>query len=911
MENLKILRETDKIVNGKKRWVKTPVTIDRKFGRIYFFKSEDKLETPFSLRPEIKAMQGYRWHGHLNPEEGYCNGRKVWSALDTTRNNFQLEFLTGGNPYAWWERPLEKYIYERPLRAHQELMANHCLTYHYKVLAAEMGCISGSAVVDCNRAGKGFKITLAKLYDKWQHKKDHKGKLYQKSWDSSIPTFVRSMKDGLLGLHRLVDVLDKGVRKVVKVTLQSGKTLVCTPDHEIYVDEVTCLPAGSLKPGDTVLTNGTWVDKDGYVRVGGLKGKHPRWTTGGVYEHILVMEKCLGRHLTIDEVVHHKNKVKYDNRIENLQLMTSSTHATKHGKDKGFVRLDGGRGRVFFVPKLDTVVSVEPFGEEHVFDLVMSDPYHNFVADGFIVHNCGKTLAAIEVLERSGFSNWWWVAPRSGLNAIDLEFVKWGLRFTPELMTYKGLTTKMSNWKPGDPAPQGVVFDESSRLKGATSQRSKAAQALADAIRNEYGWNGYVILMSGTPAPKKPVDWWRQCEICYPGFVKEGSAKAFEHRLRIFVPKTIDGSTFWQPVAWRDDEERCNICGQYRWLENDPDDIPELGRWKLDCDGNRIPHPNHDDDPMALGEENHPWEPSKNEVAFLGKRLDGLVLPLALRDCWDLPELQYREVVLKPSTTIRRVAKALLSQATTAIQGITWLRELSDGFQYRDEVDPDHPTKQCPVCKGLGKCEQWEDEGEQYEKRMKTCKRCGGTGEVENKVRTTKEIRCPKEQAVRDLLEENEDCGRFVIFAGFRGSIDRIVNICHKQQWDVVRVDGRGWKVLRADGNNPTAKSVKPLHYWSDTRHNPRVVFVAHPESGGMGLTLTEARMSLFYSNDFKPESRMQAEARIHRPGMDTNKGAVIVDLIHLGSDRKVLEVLRDNRRLEQMTLSELKEIEL
>ncbi len=57
------------------------------------------------------------------------------------------------------------------------------------------------------------------------------------------------------------------------------------------------------------------------------------------------------------------------------------------------------------------------------------------------------------------------------------------------------------------------------------------------------------------------------------------------------------------------------------------------------------------------------------------------------------------------------------------------------------------------------------------------------------------------------------------------------------------------------------------------------------------------------------PESRAQAEDRIHRPGIDENKGATIVDLFHLGTDRKVLDVLKDNRRLEQMSLGDFQEM--
>ena len=80
---------------------------------------------------------------------------------------------------------------------------------------------------------------------------------------------------------------------------------------------------------------GRSTDGQGYVKIWVGEGNHPRARKSAyVAEHILVMERRLGRYLHPDEEVHHKNGVRDDNASDNLELWSTSQPAGQRVEDK-------------------------------------------------------------------------------------------------------------------------------------------------------------------------------------------------------------------------------------------------------------------------------------------------------------------------------------------------------------------------------------------------------------------------------------------------------------------------------------------------------------------------------------------------------------------------------------------------
>lgn len=543
----------------------------------------------------------------------------------------------------------------------------------------------------------------------------------------------------------------------------------------------------------------------------------------------------------------------------------------------------------------------------------------------------GKTLAAIEVAERSGFKTIWYIGPRSGVKAVSLEVIKWSSPLRLKMYTYEQLVNVIAQWKPGDPAPQMVIFDECSKIKTPTAKRSVAAFHLSEAMRNEYGIeNSICLLLSGTPAPKSPVDWWHQAEVACPGFLKEGDLHKFKNRLCLVEQReSLAGGSYPHLVTWLDDETKCKVCGQFADHSNHSIHSKQEGS-KAILDrvakqgftfGGGSTRKEADVKPSSS--EPHAFAPSKNEVSYLFERMKGLVTVLFKKDCMDLPEKRYVEMRAQPTVDMIRAARMIVAQSPRAVQSLTLLRELSDGFQYEEVETGEVP---CSVCFGTGEHEvpvPNEDIDVQapndnlpgFTLKMMPCDRCDGTGKMPKMSREAKFVGSPKDEILKDLLEDHEEVGRCIVWGGFQATIDRIVEICHSQGWSTLRIDGRGYQAMSALGATLDANECLIA---MDASHKDRkaleekhekLVVVSNAKAGGMALTFTASPSEIFYSNGFDGEARFQAEDRFHRRGADFNRGCTIYDIICLPSDLLVLNNLKKKRKLQDMSLGELQDV--
>lgn len=224
------------------------------------------------------------------------------------------------------------------------------------------------------------------------------------------PTQVYSMdEDGKLCIRRATNAfVTKRNAKTLKITLGSGNSIQVTPDHKLYVHDEGWLEAQDIVIGMRIAH--LCRSRRGAVYSGVHLTTDPRKKEGQVMEHRLVAGVT---DETVD--VHHMNRNTYDNRLENLLVLSHEEHcvvtATEDNPQSHQIRNNSngrfithensrkGEKTIIDIPEelktgmknqfSNCVVSIEDGEITDVYDIQVEGT-HCLIAENMVAHNCGE-----------------------------------------------------------------------------------------------------------------------------------------------------------------------------------------------------------------------------------------------------------------------------------------------------------------------------------------------------------------------------------------------------------------------------------------------------------------------------------------------------------------------------------------
>lgn len=188
---------------------------------------------------------------------------------------------------------------------------------------------------------------------------------------------------------RILDVIQSGVKPLIRITTAAGKVLRSTVDHAVLTPD-GWRKAGELAVGDAVMTADAGSPRSEQPVPPGLHRGVGVWTSMQRDRLIRETDTCHlcgesfpREHLALDHVVPVAEDLARALDERNLAPACEPCHAAKSAEEQK----PAGHGGETEGAVPDPVVSIEEDGEEMTYDLTVEGPWHNFLAGGVVVHN--------------------------------------------------------------------------------------------------------------------------------------------------------------------------------------------------------------------------------------------------------------------------------------------------------------------------------------------------------------------------------------------------------------------------------------------------------------------------------------------------------------------------------------------
>ena len=157
---------------------------------------------------------------------------------------------------------------------------------------------------------------------------------------------------------------------------------------------------------------------------------------------------------------------------------------------------------------------------------------------------------------------------------------------------------------------------------------------------------------------------------------------------------------------------------------------------------------------------------------------------------------------------------------------------------------------------------------------------------------TTQQVESNRLNELMSILEETE--GKVIIWANYQLSVGEIIQ-------KIIKVYGKD-SYVHYYGLTPQEDRQDFIRKF---QNDPKCRFIiGTPQTGGYGITLTEANTVIYYSNGYDLEKRLQSEDRAHRIGQ--KKTVTYIDLICEDTvDEKIVKALRNKINIASEVMGE------
>ena len=157
---------------------------------------------------------------------------------------------------------------------------------------------------------------------------------------------------------------------------------------------------------------------------------------------------------------------------------------------------------------------------------------------------------------------------------------------------------------------------------------------------------------------------------------------------------------------------------------------------------------------------------------------------------------------------------------------------------------------------------------------------------------SVQEVESNRLNELMSILEETE--GKAIIWANYQRDVAQIIEHIEKKY-------GKG-SIVDYYGLTPQEDRQDNIRKF---QNDPKCRFlIGTPQTGGYGITLTQANTVIYYSNGYDLEKRLQSEDRAHRIGQ--KKTVTYVDLICEDTvDEKIVKALRDKINIASEVMGE------